>query len=116
MEKRLERLEARVKRIERELELGGVVVSFDGWTDFTERDKAILNTLLQKNRKGATTTEIAETIGLEAPETSGRTIVYTRLKRIARISNRLKGAPIVVSERKRWYLNYDEFDFVKPPT
>lgn len=110
LERRMERLEQRVKRIEKDLEMGGMIVTFD-WKDFSARDKGILNFLLQKSREGATTTEIASSIGLESPETSGRTIVYERLKRIERISKRLKGASIVVMDRKRWFLNYDEFDF-----
>jgi len=110
-ERRLERLEARVKRIEKELEIGGMVVTFD-WKDFYQKDREILNFLLQKGREGATTTEIAQAVGFDAPETSGRTLVYAKLKRIERISNRLKGAPIIIMDRKRWFLNFEEFDFV----
>ena len=108
--KRLDRIGERVKRIEWELELGGTLINFD-WADLTERDKLILNTLLRRGRTGATTTKIAELIELESPEGSGRAIVYARLKRIERISKRLKGAPIVIPERRRWYLNFDEFKF-----
>jgi hypothetical protein len=110
IERRFRRFEERLKRIEDVLELSETVTSFD-WKDFSERDKAILNALLERGREGASTTEIAEALNLEAPEAGGRTIVYTRLKRIERISRRLKGAPIVMSERKRWYLNYDDFNF-----
>jgi len=109
LERRVQRIEERLKRIEDVLELSPMVVSFD-WKDFSDRDKAILNFLLSK-REGASTTEIAEALEFSEPETSGRTIVYTRLKRIERISKRLKGSPLVISERKRWYLNYDDFNF-----
>lgn len=109
LERRIERIEERLKRIEDVLELSAMVVSFD-WKDFSERDKTILKFLLEK-REGASTTEIAEGLAFSEPETSGRTIVYTRLKRIERISKRVKGLPLVISERKRWYLNYDDFNF-----
>lgn len=112
IEKRLERIEARVRRIEKELEMGGMIVTFD-WKDFSQRDKQILNCLLQKGQEGSTTTEIASAINLNSPETGGRTIIYERLKRIKRISSRLKGAPIVIMDRKRWFLNFQEFDFVE---
>jgi len=87
-----------------------MVASFD-WKDFSDRDKAILDTLLRKGREGSTTTEIAKELNLPEPETSGRTIVYVRLKRIERISKHIKGISIVVPERKRWYLNYTDFSF-----
>jgi len=110
LEKSIERLHARLKRVEEVLELSDTIVSFD-WKEFSERDRAILKALLRKGPEGATTTELALELDLPEPETSGRTIVYTRLKRIERISKRIKGLPIVVSERKRWYLNYTDFSF-----
>ena len=112
VEKRVERLEQRVKRIEKQLEIGGAVIASFDWKEFLARDKQILNLLLQKGREGATTTEVATAIGLDNPETGGRTIVYERLKRIQRISTRLKDAPIVVMDSKRWFLNFNEFEFV----
>jgi len=110
VERRFKRIEERLKRVEDLLELSATVVSFE-WKEFSERDRAILNALLEKGREGASTTEIALRINLNEPETSGRTIVYTRLRRIERISRRLKGFPLVIVERKRWYLNYDDFSF-----
>ncbi len=110
LESRLKRIEDRLKRIGDILELSPTITTFE-WKDFNERDKGILNYLLRKERQGATTFEIAEAISLNAPETSGRTIVYRRLKRIERISRRIKGISIVIPERKRWYLNYDDFQF-----
>lgn len=66
---------------------------------------------MAKTFDGATTKEMAEVLQLNKPETSGRTIVWRRLKRIQNISKRMKGAPIVISERKRWVMNFDEFTF-----
>lgn len=110
LEMRIKRIEARLKQIEDVLELSNTVSSFD-WKEFSDKDQAILNFLLKKGREGATTTEIATELAFPNPETSGRTIVYTRLKRIERISRRIKGLPIVITERKRWYLNFDDFSF-----
>ena len=110
LESRLKRIEERLKRIEDILELSPTIVSFD-WKEFNERDKEILEYLYCKGREGATTTEIATNLRFPNPESSGRTIVYRRLKRIERISRRIKGLPIVIYEAKRWFLNYDDFDF-----
>lgn len=110
LEERVKNLESRVKRIEDQLELSPAVVSFD-WTEFSDRDKAILNFLLGKDRAGGTTTEIAQGLEMSEPETSGRVKVYRRLKRIERVSRKLKGLPIVNYERKKWSLNFDDFQF-----
>ena len=110
LETRVQRIEEKLKRIEDVLELGDIVTTFD-WKDFSTLDKRILDKLLEKGREGSTTTEIAKELNLNEPETSGRTIVYTRFKRIERISRRIKGIPIIISERKRWYLNYEDFRF-----
>lgn len=108
--KEFQRLDDRVKRIERELELADVITSFD-WRDFMERDKYILSALLKHGRRGATTTQIARELEIPRPETVGRAIVYRRLKRIAYVSRRLKGFPIVICERKVWSLNFRDFAF-----
>jgi len=110
LEIRVQRIEEKLRRIEDMLELGDIVTTFD-WKDFSLLDKSVLDKLLEKGREGSTTTEIAKELNLKEPETSGRTIIYTRLKRIERISRRIKGIPIIVSERKRWYLNYEDFRF-----
>jgi len=107
---RLESIEARLRRVERILEPHPSIVSFD-WKDFTDRDELLLNTLLQKGRKGLTTPKLARAIGLKKPETSGRSIVYRRLRQIERVSKRLKGSSIVIYNKKRWSLNFDEFSF-----
>lgn len=77
----------------------------------TELDKRILKHLLGCEYRGATTTEMARALGLDNPESSGRTIIWRRLKRIEKISIRLKGMPIVITSVKRWLMNYDEFHF-----
>jgi len=110
LQSRLKRLEQRIKRIEDILEISPTIVSFD-WKDFSYRDRMILNILLEKGREGATTTQIAEQMGFDDPEGSGRVIVYRRLKRIERISRRIKGFSIVLYDHKRWSLNYDDFQF-----
>jgi len=110
LEERVKNLESRVKRVEDQLELSPAVVSFD-WSEFSERDKAILNFLLKKERAGGTTTEIAHGLEMSEPETSGRVKIYRRLKRIERVSRKLKGLPIVKYEKKKWSLNFDDFQF-----
>lgn len=107
---RVKNLENRVKRLEDELEISPSIASFD-WEGFSDRDKAILRFLLSSERKGMTTTKIAEGLNMHEPETCGRVKVYRRLKRIERVSRKIKGLPIVLYEKKRWSLNFDDFQF-----
>ena len=108
MERRLTNLEAKVKRIEDLLELSDIIASFE-WKHFTERDKRMLHFLLSRGREGAHLDEIAEHIGLDKP--SRKVIVSRRLTHIAKVSRKLRRFPIVVSDRRRWYLNYNDFNF-----
>lgn len=108
---RLKNLENRVKRIEDELALSPTVTSFD-WAGFHDRDKAILKFLLQKERAGETTTNIADALGFPDPEGAGRVKVYRSLRRVERVSRKLKGFPIVVYETRKWSLNYDDYQFI----
>ena len=115
LERRIERLEREVKKIFDALALSKVVNPIE-WKDISDLDKKIIKFLHKKKYDGATTTEIAKAVGLKDPESYGRTTVWRRLKRIEYISRRIEGSPIVVVERKRWRLNYDEFDFGIPKT
>lgn len=110
LEEKVNRLRREVKKIMDVLELSPTVDPLD-WKDFTELDKGIIKHLLEKKYAGDTTTGIAEAIGLDKPTSTGRVIVWRRLKRIQRISNRIKGAPIVLIDKKRWFMNYDEFTY-----
>lgn len=113
--RRVERLERELKKVLDILELSPVTNPFN-WQDLTELDKEILTFLLNRKYKGATTTEIAKSLNLDNPESSGRTIIWRRLKRITKISIGLKGAPVVVTNAKRWLMNYDEFTFTETET
>lgn len=107
---KIKRLERRVKRLEDVMEISPMLTTFD-WEEFNIRDKAILKILLEKGRRGVTTTVIATELDFPEPEKTGRVIVYRRLKRMERISKRIKGFPIISCDRKKWSLNYDEFKF-----
>ena len=111
----MKNLENRVKRIEDELSLSPTIVGFD-WAGFSERDKSILEYLLQKGREGDTTTNIAEALEFKDPEFAGRVKIYRSLKRIERISRKLKGLPIVIYERKKWSLAFDDYQFIRERT
>lgn len=102
-------LDRRVKKIEKILELSDVVTL--DWKDFTDLDKAVLTVLNKVGRRGMSTTEIARELNLEAPKTSGRVLVWNSLKKIDRISKRLKGVPIVLTFKKKWSLNFDDYEF-----
>lgn len=115
LERRIIRLERELKKVLDILELSPITNPFK-WQDLTDLDKKILKHLLSQKHKGATTTEIAKALPLDNPEGSGRTIIWRRLKRIQNISKKLKGAPIVISERKCWIMNFDEFTFTETET
>lgn len=109
--KRLIILEKRVKKIYKVLELAQAVYPLE-WKQFNDLDKSIITILIQSNREGASTTEIAQKLNLENPKTVGRVVIYERLKRIAKISNRLKGSPFVISSHRKWVMNWDDYDFL----
>jgi len=104
-----------LKRVKDILEMSSVVNPL-AWKDFTDLDRQILKFLLEQKFKGATSTEIAQNIDLEAPKVSGRVKVWHRLKRMQRVSIRMKGDPIVILQRKRWHMNFEDFTFKDYPT
>lgn len=110
LRKEVEALKKQVKEIQQILEMAPVINDFD-WVEFNERDKQILNQLHVSGKDGATTTFLAQVLGLHHPDKSGRTIIYRRLKRIEKISRFRKGQPIVKPSFKKWYLNFDEYQF-----
>lgn len=103
-------LRRKVKQIADVLEMSDVIVSFN-WKQLQPRDAEILKCLEKHEREGATTTQLAREVGIKKPTTSGRKIVLRRLKRVQEISRRIKGQPIVVTKKRLWFLNWDEFDF-----
>lgn len=116
--KRVQVIEARLKRVEDMLEISPTITGFD-WKEFTDRDRVILDFLLSKEKAGAGLSEIAQTLAeplhLLNPDRSGKVIVSRRLKHIEKVSRRLKGFSIVLSDRRKWCLNYDDFQFVVKP-
>jgi len=110
LEGRITRLERELKKVLDFLELSSTVDPFN-WQDLTKADKTIIRCLLAKKYEGATTTRIADELGMDKPKTTGRAIIWRKLRRIQRISKRMKGAPIVIPYLKRWVMNYDEFTF-----
>lgn len=105
-------LKKRVKEIMKLLEMVPIVAPWE-WESFLEKDKAILKVLVKAGREGLTTTDIAKALSLESPEGSGRVMVYKRLKRITKISERMKGTSIVLSDGRRWVMNFDDYEFAQ---
>lgn len=101
----------RLRKIEGALELLPTVTSFDGWKNLTLRDKKILTCLSQYGPEGTSTLQLAKDLDLNKPETSGRTIITRRLRRIQTVSLRVKGAPLVNHTGKKWALNFEDFVF-----
>lgn len=110
LERRVQLLEKRMAEVMKVLEMAPIVAPWE-WTMFSEKDRPILKVLVKAGRKGLTTTSIAKILGLENPEGSGRVTVYKALKRVAKKSERLKGLPIVLSDGRRWTMNFDDYQF-----
>ena len=112
IEDRMERLEKEMKKVKEILELSPITDPLS-WEILTEEEKRIVEYLLKKKFEGATTTEIAEALNMDSPTKSGRVIIWRRLKRVQRISKRSQGAPLVICEGKRWFMNYDQYSFAR---
>jgi len=112
LEQKVAFLEKRMKEVMKMLQMVPVVAPWE-WDSFLKQDRAILKVLVKAGREGLTTTEIAKVLGLESPEGSGRVMVYKRLKRIAKISERTKGTSFVISDGRRWVMNFDDYEFAK---
>lgn len=110
LERRIARLERDVKRVKELLELSASVNPFE-WSELNDLDRKILQFLYERKLAGATTTQIAVGVGLENAETSGRVIVWKRLKKIVRVSKEREGVSILAKEGRRWLLNFDDFTF-----
>lgn len=110
IENRILRVERDVKKIKRELQLGGRENPLN-WDELNDVDKQIIKTLLGKGgTRGLTTTELAEITGQENIP-SGRVIMWRRLKQIVKKSRMRTGYPLVLLEHRRWHMNYDDFIF-----
>ena len=112
LERKVAFLEKRMKEVMKFLQMVPVVAPWE-WESFLEKDRVILKVLVRSDREGLTTTEIAKALSLESPEGSGRVMVYKSLKRIAKISERMKGTPFVISDGRRWVMNFDDYEFAK---
>ena len=101
------RLERKVKRIEDVLALLPESIDPLTWTSLDQLDKEILNMLLHKGA-AYSTSEIAEQL-----KDVHRTKVWRRMKKISKLSRKLKGDTIVLFDpsSKKWSMNVEEFDF-----
>lgn len=111
LEKEVKWTRRKVKKIAEHLEFADNLNPLS-LPDLLERDKEILSALLPKSREGASTTELARELNYHLPKTSGRTIIYRRLRYIAKISQRKKGFPIIVKIGRKWAMNFDDFSFI----
>lgn len=118
LERRVSRLEKEVrwvrrkmKRVAEQLELADNLNPLS-LPDLLPRDHEIIKVLMASGRDGLSTTGIAKSLNYNLPETSGRTIVYRRLRRIAKISQRKKGFPILIRAGRQWRMNFDDFSFI----
>jgi len=102
-------LKKRLSRVEADLEYLPTITSFDKWTTLTLRDREMLEILYDYGVEGASTLDLAKKMEMHKPETSGRTIVGRRLKRIREVSINLKGNPLVVAVGRKHALNFEDY-------
>ena len=119
IETRLRTVEKDVRKIKATLEMTSPIdplnwlMKGQNTPFFIEFDKQIIQLLLYCGENcGLSTTELAKELKIENID-SGRVMVWRRLKQIAKRSKARTGYPIVITENKRWHMNYDEFSFVK---
>lgn len=111
LEKRIKRLERDFKKVKDILELSSPTDPMT-WPELLQLDKKILNVLFDAEHKAMSTTEIAETLNMADPKGSGRTMVWNRLRRIKKISKSREAFSIVITESRKWKMNWDDFYFV----
>lgn len=106
LKERVTRLERKVRKISDALALLPETVDPLSWKQFDLLDKQILTQLL--SNKPYSTVELAHKI-----KNVHRTKVWRRLKKIQKVSLKLKGDSIVVFDpsTKKWALNTEEFEF-----
>lgn len=116
--KKITKLEKEMRWVRRKVKLLVEFLEFAdninplSFKELLNRDKEIIKALLAKGREGASTTELAVELNYLSPKTSGRTIIYRRLKRIAKISQQRRGFPMVVKVGRKWMMNFNDFSFV----
>lgn len=110
LEKQVTMLKKEVKLIKEQLGFLPPLLSPLEWESLDLLDKKILRLLLKK--KGT----FISTVKLGAFLHEHRGKIWRHLKKIERISAKMKGEPIVAyySSKKAWAMNWDEYEFEIP--
>jgi predicted Zn-ribbon and HTH transcriptional regulator len=108
LEERVNTLERSVRQIKDQLAMLPPAIDPLSWKNFDDIDKQII-TLLLKEENSLTSVQIAEKLQIN------RVKIWRHLKRIHKISKRLKGEPIIIYDPslKAWSMNTEEYDFKK---
>jgi len=109
LKERVSRLEKSVRKIRDDLAILPEAIdplNKNSWKHFDSLDREILQFLLSNN-KPFSTVEIGKKLSVH------RTKIWRRMKKIQRVSLKIKGDSIVVYDpsSKKWDLNKEEFEF-----
>lgn len=111
----VQNLKVDMKKVKDILELSPVIDPLNWKKDLSDLDLQILLNLLAAGYAGMQTPDLARVCNLQDPGKSGRVTIWHRLKKIQKISYRLKGDCIVLLERRRWRMNWENFTFAGYP-
>lgn len=116
----VDNLKRDMKQVKDLLDLSAIVDPLT-WKDLSDLDRLILKALLAAGHAGMETPALAQACGLPyrgKERAKGRHAIWQQLRKIRKISYRLKGDYIVLLESRRWRMNWEDFTFAgysKPP-
>lgn len=115
--KKVTNLEKKMVEVREVLNLLPPICDPTAWQDLQERDRDILHFMISESKssqydRSFSSSEIAEGIGLDDPNGTGRVQVWRSLRRIKKLQRKHhKRVLLEDKQRKRWGLNWYDFTF-----
>ena len=115
--KKVTNLEKKMVEVREVLNLLPPICDPTAWQDLQERDRDILTFMISESKSSQydssfSSSEIAEGIGLDDPNGTGRVQVWRSLRRIKKLQRKHhKRVLLEDKQRKRWSLNWYDFTF-----
>lgn len=108
LEERIDRMKREITEIKKRLHMLPKIETPIDWKAFNELDQKILRLLMRKGEdKFLSSVDISKKLGVD------RTKIWRHLKKIHKVSLRIRGAPILIYDPslRMWGLNREEYDF-----
>ena len=115
--KKVTNLEKKMVEVREVLNLLPPICDPTAWQDLQERDRDILTFMISESKssqydRSFSSSEIAEGIGLDDPNGTGRVQVWRSLRKIKKLQRKHhKRVLLEDKQRKRWGLNWYDFTF-----